>query len=57
MKALEFIRGLPEINIRALERAAGIPYTALHRAVKGERGLPTKHEARLEEALKPYGFK
>lgn len=53
---LDFLRSHPLINIQKLEKQAKIPLTALHRAVKGTRGLPESFVAKLEPILKDYGY-
>lgn len=55
-EVLDFIRTRPLISVRELEREANIPFTTLHRALNGQRGLPVKHLDNLESVLKNYGY-
>jgi len=57
-KIITFLKARPAINVRALEREAGIPKNTLSNAVSGVLGkvFPEKHTWALVRALCAYGL-
>jgi hypothetical protein len=51
---LEAQRGL--LNLKGLEKSAGLPTSTLKNFLRGERGLPAAHEVNLVRFLATLGY-
>lgn len=55
-KIISFLKDREAINILAIERATGMPFSSLHRCVKKGLNIPKKHIPNLIKELQRYGF-
>jgi len=53
---LTWLTDHPLINIRGLEREAGIPENVLKNAMRGLQALADKHARPLMKVLEKYGY-
>ncbi len=53
---LKFFAERPALNVKQVEKEAGLPASTLDKAIRGVRKIPEKHFDKLIPVLRKYGF-